>query len=161
MRKIAITIFVLGLFGCDVLDVAVDVKYKTLSNVFLKNNVELQYSKNYFVTKNKNEFLKYFGVGRTMAPIAEIDYNKTILGIAVPPANKQTKIKVVSVKKSDENLIVNYQINYGKELSYNTQPVVIFQAELMGAKNVIFTTDNIYCDTLNLSNGVVISGRCK
>lgn len=118
-----------------------DVKFSELNNFFVKNNVKLENSENYFVVNNQKEFLNLFGMARTMTnTIEQVDFSKyLVVAVVLNATNKETDIKINSVKEKNDNLCIKYSIKRGKEQSYSSVPFKAIKVAKGSYTNVSFS----------------------
>ncbi len=144
MKKIKILGIIFAaliLFVCAGEVSAKDVSFSQLSNFFVKNNVELQNSENYFVVKSQKEFSNIFGIARTMGnTVEQVDFSKYFVVAVVSNAtNRETSIKINSVTEKNGNLNIKYSIKRARKLSYTSTPFMAVKISRGNYANITFS----------------------
>lgn len=113
---------VMGLSSCSTSEKAIS--YKEALRYFVRNDVK-DFSPR-IITSNE-ELNRYFGSGAVMGTQGMptlINFDKeNAIAIIEPETNKDTEIKIESIKKQDDKVIVRYKtIVSGEPRSYSTVP---------------------------------------
>ena len=102
-----------------------------------KKSIDFTEAENYFVNNNvtgeapaaitsQDDFNKYFGMAATMSPDGNptaIDFSKQfVITKVLPVTSKETEIEPVSVTKNGNQLVVEYTVKEGEEMSYSICP---------------------------------------
>ncbi len=141
IRTLGIILAMLALFACSNKAYAKDVSFSELSNFFVKNNVKLNDTENYFVVKNQKEFSDLFGMGRTMTnTIEQVDFSKYLVAAVVSnKTNRETEIKITSVTEKGGNLHIKYSIHRGKTRSFTSIPFKAIKVEKGDYSKITFS----------------------
>lgn len=116
------------------------VSYKEALRYFVKNDVK-EYSPR--IITSEAEFTRYFGMATVMGEggmPTPVNFDKeNVIAIILPETNKDTEIKIESIKKLGEKIVVSYKvITSGSPRSYSTMPCQLVKIGKKYGDNVEF-----------------------
>lgn len=144
-----IKIFAFTMFSCIVLGLTScgsaksSVGYKEAYRYFVRNDIK-DYSSR--LLQSDEELNRYFGtataMGKNGMPTV-IDFTKyNVAAIIEPETNLDTEIKVVSIKKEANKVVLRYKvIQTGSPRTYSTVPCLLLQIEKKYGSNVDFVKE--------------------
>lgn len=132
---------ILGLSSCGSSEKTVS--YKEAQRYFVRNDVT-DFSPR-IITSNE-ELDRYFGAAAVMGVNGMptlINFDKeNAIAIIEPETNRDTEIKIVSIKKQDGKLVVRYKvITSGEARSYSTVPCLLVKVSKKYGDNVEFVKE--------------------
>jgi len=104
-------------------------RFEELKGYFVKNNIEFDKAYKFVVVSNRENFDRYFGVGKTMNnKITLLDFDKfNVAGILVKPSDKASKIQMKNYTAKGAIQIVNFTIDKGEEQSFTSGALMLFK----------------------------------
>ena len=136
--------------------------FTNLNTFFVRNDVPLSETPNYFIIESKDEVDALFGVAYTMDTKPEdIDFQKEIVvAVALAPVNAETQIKINSVATNDNDLYIDYSITKGAETSHTSIPLALVKFERPNnALDLYFTEDGKIKDKIAFGNRTLSSPK--
>lgn len=143
-RTIAFVLFaciLVGLSSCRSSESSIS--YKEAFRYFVRNDVT-DYSSR--LIQSSEELNRYFGTATTMGKNGmptNIDFTKyNVVAIICTETNIDTEIKVSSIKKQGDKIIVKYRIvQNGNPMSYSTVPCLMLQIDKKYGSNAVFVKE--------------------
>lgn len=132
---------VIGLASCG--SAKSSVGYKEAYRYFVRNDIK-DYSSRLLLSDE--ELSRYFGtaavMGKNGMPTV-IDFTKyNVAAIIEPETNLDTEIKVVSIKKETNKVVLRYKvIQTGSPRTYSTVPCLLLQIDKKYGSNVDFVKE--------------------
>lgn len=132
---------VMGLSSCSTSEKTIS--YKEALRYFVRNDVK-DFSPR--IITSDEELNRYFGSGAVMGTQGMptlINFDKeNAIAIIEPETNKDTEIKIESIKKQDDKVIVRYKtIVSGEPRSYSTVPCQLVKISKKYGDNVHFVKE--------------------
>ncbi len=134
----ALACLAIGLPSCRTTDAAIS--YEEAHNYFARNDVA-DFSPR--LIQSSEELSRYFGPAATMGDNGtptNIDFSKhNVVAIIDAATNRNTEIKVSSIKKQGKAVTVKYRLMpTGEPMSYSMIPFLLLQIDKKHGNNVIF-----------------------
>lgn len=139
VAAIATTLF--GFTSCSTSEKTIN--YKDAQRYFVRNDVK-DYSPR--IITNAKEFDQFFGMAAVMGSQGmptPVNFDKeNVIAIIEPETNKDTEIKIKSIKKEDNQIVVRYKVvTTGAPRSYSTVPCQVVKISKKYGNNAKFVKE--------------------
>lgn len=132
MKSTVTILLVLSFFSCNdpkKKDATSETPIELIEGYFPKNDIEFNQPVRVIVTKNKEDFDKYFGVAKTMTnTVFEIDFDKNkVVAIVAKPTDRKQTIKISETKLKNNKLVIKYKLEIGDSQSFSSSDLKMFK----------------------------------